>query len=197
MSLWRMEPPSIQNYLLLTVMSSLTQHLYSLHKPNYVRATQHPFLSAAANGSLPPSRLALWLSQDRSYAAHAYPRLIGRIISSIPFSSAHSKSSVEEKKNQRVLNVCIDTLKNVADEVEYFDREAERFGLETDGWKVRKGTRDYLAEMARVGVEGSLIDGLVYVWAMEQVCCPAISTTLVFFKGRYISMLILCFVTRS
>lgn len=53
--------------------------------------------------------------------------------------------------------------------MDYFDREAERFGLETDGWKVRKGTRDYLAEMARVGVEGTLVDGLVYVWAMEQV----------------------------
>lgn len=150
-------------------MSSLTAHLYSLHTQQYTKATQHPFLTAAANGTLPASRLALWLSQDRSYAAHAYPRLIGRIISSIPFASSRSKTSPEEKQNQKVLKLCIYALTNVDDEVQYFDREAERFGLDTDGWKVRKGTRDYLAEMARVGAEGTLIDGLVYVWAMEQV----------------------------
>ena len=41
-------------------------------------------------------------------------------------------------------------------------------------WRERKATRDYTAEMARVGVFGTLGDGLVFLWAMERVCQSAI-----------------------
>lgn len=49
----------------MTSDSSLTNHLATLATTpiSYVAATQHPFLTSAGNGSLPGSRLALWLSQ--------------------------------------------------------------------------------------------------------------------------------------
>ncbi|KAJ2990339.1 hypothetical protein NUW54_g8498 [Trametes sanguinea] len=40
-------------------------------------------------------------------------------------------------------------------------------------WRERKATRDYTAEMARMGALGSLEDGLVFLWAMERVYLDA------------------------
>ncbi|RAH72421.1 putative transcription regulator PAB1642, partial [Aspergillus aculeatinus CBS 121060] len=44
--------------------------------------TAHPFLSAAAAGTLPKPRLAAWLAQDRLYI-HAYIRFIGALLAKL------------------------------------------------------------------------------------------------------------------
>jgi formylaminopyrimidine deformylase / aminopyrimidine aminohydrolase len=151
-------------------MSSLTEHLLSLHTDTpYASAISHPFLEAAATGTLDPSLLALWLAQDRIYAMHAYPRFIGALITKINFNSAHSVSSREELMNQRILNMLAFSLQGVMNEAEFFKTTAQKKNLPLDGWKERKATRDYTAEMCRVANTMSIEDGLVFLWAMEKV----------------------------
>ncbi|KAF9010089.1 hypothetical protein BDQ17DRAFT_999068 [Cyathus striatus] len=151
----------------------LTDHLISLPTtPVYNSAINHPFLCSAGAGTLPPARLALWLSQDRIYAAHAYPKFIGKLISQIPFEHTHGILSQEEQDNQRIFKVLVYCLQNIVREVGFFKDTADRWGLDMEGWKERKGTRDYTAEMARVSEKG-IKDGLVFLWAMERVYLDA------------------------
>lgn len=75
----------------------LTDHLITLKTtPTFADAARHSFLTSAGRGDLPRDRLALWLSQDRIYAAHAYPRFIGALISRIPFQTADAIEGEEE-----------------------------------------------------------------------------------------------------
>ena len=71
----------------------------------------------------------------------------------------------------RILKRLRYALKNIVREINYFDEFGEEFDLVRPGvgWKMRKATRECLAEMARVVVEGSFFDGVVFLWAMEQV----------------------------
>ncbi|KAF9444842.1 heme oxygenase-like protein [Macrolepiota fuliginosa MF-IS2] len=154
-------------------MSSLTDHLTKLATvPKYSEAINHPFLIAAGNGTLSPKLLALWLSQDRIYAAHAYSAFVGVLISNIPWNSSHGLDSPEEKMNQRILTTLIYSLTNVAREVNFFKETAVKWQLPLEGWKERKGTKNYTAEMARTSKNG-LVDGLVFLWAMERVYLDA------------------------
>lgn len=154
----------------LTMSSrKLTDHLLSTStNPTYDEATRHPFLTEAGSGSLPLPRLALWLSQDRIYAAHAYPRFIGALISRIPFHQADAITSPREQQNQKILQALVKCLNNVVREVDFFQDTSETFGISMEGWIERKGTRDYTAEMSRVASSG-LFEGLVFLWAMERV----------------------------
>ncbi|KAH8116595.1 heme oxygenase-like protein, partial [Phellopilus nigrolimitatus] len=147
----------------------LTEHLISKEttKP-YSAAVQHPFLLAARSRKLDSSLLALWLSQDRIYAAHAYPRFIGGLIAKIPFAAHHGIRSTQEARNQRVLALLTFSLQNVVREAGFFLNAAEKFGLDLESWKERSATRAYTAELARVANWGSLEEGLIFLWAMEK-----------------------------
>ena len=151
----------------------LTTHLASLSTPRpYAAATEHAFLTAAGTGVLPPPLLSLYLSQDRLYAAHAYPRFLGHLLARVPFSSLHAPDSREEHFHAEVVGVLADALQNVRREVALFaEIEAKHALPRFAGWRERKATRDYTAEMARVGAVGSFEDGLVFLWAMERVSC--------------------------
>ena len=144
--------------------------LSSIDVAKYESATQHPFLAAARAGTLDGRLLSLWLSQDRIYAAHAYPRFIWALIAKIPFSSRDSIDSKAEAWNQRVLSILSYSLQNVVREARFFLDTAQRFGFDLDGWKERAATKAYCAEMARVASWASLEEGLVFLWAMEKVC---------------------------
>ena len=156
----------------------LTAHLLSLStSPPYSAAILHPFLTAAGTGALSMPLLSLYLSQDRIYAAHAYPRFLGHLLARVPFSSLHAPDSHEERFNNEVVRVLSDALLNVQREVELFGEVERKYGLPSlAGWKERKATRDYTAEMARVGAMGSFEDGLVFLWAMERVSYCLICT---------------------
>ena len=146
---------------------SLTHHLKALSTQRpYSAAVQHDFLTAAGSLTLSPNRLALWLSQDRIYAAHAYPRFIGLLISKISFDAP----AAEEELNRETLALLTACLEGIIRKVAFFEGTAKAFGLDIEGWVERKATRDYTAEMARVASVGSLEEGLVFLWAMEQVC---------------------------
>jgi thiaminase len=144
--------------------SKLTHHLLSIPaNPTYHEATRHPFLTQAGNGTLPLSILAFWLSQDRIYAAHAYPRFIGALISRIPFHQADAIMSPREQQNQKILQVLVQCLDNIVREVDFFWDTSKKFGINMEGWIERKATRDYTAEMSRVASSGLLEEGLVFL----------------------------------
>ncbi|EPS95650.1 hypothetical protein FOMPIDRAFT_1038434 [Fomitopsis schrenkii] len=154
--------------------SALTAHLLSLPTPRpYSAATKHSFLTAAGQGTLPPALLSLWLAQDRIYAAHGYPAFIGRVLAAVPFSYLDAPDSQRERKNQEIVRVLSGALANVVREVNFFGEVAAAHGLSVEGWKERKATRDYTAEMARIGAEGRIEDAMVFLWAMEQVYLDA------------------------
>ncbi|KZT03748.1 heme oxygenase-like protein [Laetiporus sulphureus 93-53] len=158
----------------ISPIEPLTTHLLSLRTPRpYSAATEHYFLTAAGDGSLPDELLSLYLSQDRLYAAHAYPAFIGRLLAAVPFSSLDAVDSPAEQSNQRIVRVLSDALQNVVREVGFFDETVKAFGLQSDSWRELKATRDYTAEMARIGVHGRIEDGLVFLWAMERVYLDA------------------------
>ena len=144
---------------------SITSYLLSVPtRPTYLSATKnHPFLASAADGTLSNEGLAFWLHQDYIYAAYAYPRFIGSIISSIPFDRSHPDQS------QRILKILVGTLQNIILEVDFFKETASKWGLEFENWRERKETRDYTAEMARVAASGQIEEGLLFLWAMEKV----------------------------
>ncbi|KAF8893173.1 hypothetical protein CPB84DRAFT_1783349 [Gymnopilus junonius] len=96
--------------------------------PSYAAATRHSFLTQAGNGTLPLPRLALWLSQDRIYAAHAYPK-------------NRSVSGAKERQNQAILQLLVKCLDNIVQEVAFFRDAAEKAGLNMEGWIERKATR--------------------------------------------------------
>jgi formylaminopyrimidine deformylase / aminopyrimidine aminohydrolase len=157
--------------------TSLTSHLISLSTPiPYSAATEHEFLTTTGSGLLSDEHLSLYLSQDRLYAAHAYPKFIGLMLASIPFLSIHDLHSRAEKFNRRILELLTYSLQNVVRETGFFVETAQKYGLKLEGWKERKATRDYTAEMVRIGASRSLEDGLIFLWAMERVSKQAITT---------------------
>ncbi|KAJ6573899.1 heme oxygenase-like protein [Mycena vulgaris] len=153
---------------------TLTDHLVRLSTPTpYADAINHTFLRSAGEGTLSNALLSLWLSQDRIYAAHAYPRFIGALIASIPFDKSDGLRSEKEAHNQRVLKMLTFALENIVREVGFFVETADAWKLELEGWRERKGTRDYVAEMDRISGGKRLNDGLVFLWAMERVYLDA------------------------
>lgn len=157
------------------MIKKVTEHVLSSSTSAYTSATQHAFLAAAGDGNLSHALLSLWLSQDRIYAAHAYPRFIGRLIAAIPFGIQNTDGTVGAS-NDRILRTLVGALNNIVREVGFFDTIASEQGWDLDGWKERKGTRDYTAEMARVSSgdgEASLVEGLIFLWAMERVYLDA------------------------
>ncbi|KAI4518276.1 hypothetical protein GGG16DRAFT_49251 [Schizophyllum commune] len=145
------------------VSRKLTTHLVTLREDLYNVATRtHPFLEAARSGQLPASTLGYWLSQDKIYASQAYPKFIGHIIAAIPYEDAE-----KEAINKRVLSILLFSLQNVVREVGFFGDTAKQYNLKIEGWKERKGTRDYTAEMARLAA-ASLEENMVFLWAMEK-----------------------------
>ncbi|KJA13738.1 hypothetical protein HYPSUDRAFT_49656 [Hypholoma sublateritium FD-334 SS-4] len=161
----------------ITNYQALSAHLLSLtNEEKYTAATRHTFLTHATIGTLPLARLALWLAQDRIYAAHAYPRFIGALIAAIPFSAADGVSSPRERRNAEVLRVLVGCLDNIVKEVGFFGDVAAEWGMDLDAWNQRKATRDYTAEMSRISTQGSLEEGLVFLWAMEKIYLDAWSS---------------------
>ncbi|KLO19374.1 heme oxygenase-like protein [Schizopora paradoxa] len=150
----------------------LTDHLLALND-NYNEAIEHPFLRAIGNGTASVESLSLWLSQDRIYAAHAYPRFIAHLITHIPFSSSDAIASPREESNQYILGVLSFCIQNVVREAQFFLQTAKKNSLDLDCWIERKETKEYVETMLRIASEGTLGEGLVFLWAMEKMYLDA------------------------
>ncbi|KAJ8501610.1 hypothetical protein ONZ45_g12093 [Pleurotus djamor] len=161
-------------------MSTLTEHLLSLPraKSSYEQATsKHPFLVAAANGTLSAPLLGYYLSQDRIYAAYAYPKFIGGLFRRI--DSYHNTARPGQPKS--LLPLLTASLAGVIREVGFFDEFAAEYGLdiasftnESAPYTSRAGTLSYVAHMAYVAEwADTWEEGVIFLWAMEKVYLDA------------------------
>ncbi|KAK0666830.1 hypothetical protein QBC41DRAFT_280282 [Cercophora samala] len=113
-----------------TAPFSLTKHLLSLEPEDFKAATQHPFLLAAAKGTLPKDVLSHWLVNDRLYI-HAYIRAAGQLLASLelpkhlPGEQAGSEKEEEDALEVRLVDWLIEALGAV--------RREERMFLEVGG----------------------------------------------------------------
>ncbi|KAK7677691.1 hypothetical protein QCA50_019382 [Cerrena zonata] len=144
----------------MSTSESLTSRLVRLSTVRpYTAATEHPFLAAAGNGRLSKDLLSVFFLQGRLYAANAYLKFIGCLPASASFSSLDGTGCDRENCNQRVVAVLGGALQNVIREVNFFQDVAKKYELQLSGWRERRITRDYTAEMGRAGASGKLEDG--------------------------------------
>ncbi|KAL4268956.1 Thiaminase-2/PQQC domain-containing protein [Pleurotus pulmonarius] len=148
-----------------------TQGLY------HAATTAHPFLVAAANGTLSHPLLEFYLAQDKVYAGYAYPKFIGGLFRRI---DAYRNAS-QPGQPQSLLPVLAASITGVAREVKFFDSLAAQYGLnlqdstsESPPHTKRAATLNYVAEMAYVAEwSETWEEGIVFLWAMEKVYLDA------------------------
>ncbi|KAF7586937.1 hypothetical protein BBP40_008011, partial [Aspergillus hancockii] len=153
----------------------LTIHLPSQTPTTLQKATTHPFLTLAGRGHLPKPTLAQWLSQDRLYA-QSYIRFIGSLLSKIHLPTTPPKSP---SLAQKTVSLLIDALVNIQRELAFFEDVAEEYGLSltarADGEEKEGGrfgpsaiTHGYIDMFGSAGgAAGSVLEGLVVLWATE------------------------------
>ncbi|KAK0721671.1 hypothetical protein B0T26DRAFT_640431 [Lasiosphaeria miniovina] len=113
---------------------SLTEHLLSTYADEHARATQHPFLLAAAEGRLPKSILGRWLANDRLYI-HAYIKAAGKMLASIdlPQTPPPPGTPGGEATETQLADWLIEALAAVRKEERLFIDVAERYELGVHG----------------------------------------------------------------
>ncbi|PYI33014.1 heme oxygenase-like protein [Aspergillus indologenus CBS 114.80] len=111
-------------------------------------ATAHPFLAAAAAGTLPKPRLSAWLAQDRLYI-HAYIRFIGALLAKLHLPVAvalphHQTNSPQhnhppnppanepetETLESQTLHTLTAALTNIVRELDFFRAVAAEYALD-------------------------------------------------------------------
>lgn len=148
-------------------MPSLTSHLLHLDNTSLLEATNHPFLSAAANSSLPDEQIKAWLGQDRLYQM-AYINFIGVLLSRINIPKAADREAYLE---WRAADLLIDCLTNIRSEIKMFEDTAQAEGWLEDICDVQPNvhTRAYQDLFAGATAQGRpLIVGLTVLWATEE-----------------------------
>ncbi|PLB52808.1 heme oxygenase-like protein [Aspergillus steynii IBT 23096] len=164
-------------------MTQLTQHLPTTTPQSLRRATTHPFLQRAGEGTLPKPLLAQWLSQDRLYA-QSYIRFIGLLLSKIRIPSATPAPGTppQQSLEDRTAAILIDALVNIQRELGFFEATAAEYGLDLNaradtaeegpgsdfGFGPNAITHAYIDLFLSAGSAGtSLLEGLVVLWATE------------------------------
>jgi thiaminase len=109
----------------------LTTYLLGSTPNSLARATNHPFLAAAGQGTLPKPTLSQWLSQDRLYA-QSYIRFIGLLLAKIrlPGQAPSSSTPMHKTPEQKAITVLIDALVNIRAELAFFEQTAHDYSLD-------------------------------------------------------------------
>jgi thiaminase len=115
----------------MSTFPTITSHLLTLHPDNFTRATQSPFLAAAANGTLSNPTISHWLANDRLYM-QGYIALSGSILRMLPLPAKPTPSTAAGTIEVRLLDWLVDALVNIRREERFFMDVAERYGLEVD-----------------------------------------------------------------
>ncbi|RAH85230.1 heme oxygenase-like protein, partial [Aspergillus japonicus CBS 114.51] len=151
-------------------------------------ATAHPFLSAAAAGTLPKPRLSAWLAQDRLYI-HAYIRFIGALLAKLHLPTNPQNTTTEnepETLESQTLHTLTAALTNIVRELDFFRAVAAEYALDLQApfpaaapgaaaaaagpFTASPITTAYTDLFVSAGAAGtSLLEGLVVLWATE-VC---------------------------
>ncbi|KAL1884973.1 hypothetical protein Plec18167_001630 [Paecilomyces lecythidis] len=164
----------------------LSSYLHAHFPSSFRRATTHPFLIAAASGTLSKKTLSQWLAQDRLYA-QSYIRFIGLLLAKVvlpprnPSMSSPRVPSTEE----RIFHALTEALVNIRRELRFFEDTAAAYGLDVtavpdqeegeeggkEGWKVFGPgfiTKAYIDLFMAAGSSGTtLLEGLTVLWATE------------------------------
>lgn len=97
----------------MTSSLNFSQRLVALDADGLCRATEHPFLKAAATGSLSQEDVVTWLAQDRLYAL-SYVTFMGQLLSKVPISSGSDRTSSLNWKIADCLINCLDNIRRYA-----------------------------------------------------------------------------------
>ena len=123
--------PAAQQHPQTATMSkqSFTKQLVESDKTGFQRATQAPFLAAAARGQVSRELLGSWLANDRIYI-HNYISGTGRILATheLPAISSLSINSAYAK----LVDWLVEALVNVRREERFFLDTANRHGIGID-----------------------------------------------------------------
>jgi thiaminase len=158
---------------LTQILLTHNPHLFSL-------ATTSPFLHSAGLGTLPKSTLSKWLSQDRLYA-QSYISFIGALLSRVHLPHAYIRDKSASLR-WKIATLLTNALNNIMRELEFFEEVAEKYGLDLEatsasgsGFQAASATRQYEALFRAFGSDSSmsLLEGLVVLWATEQVYLSA------------------------
>ncbi|KAK6536422.1 hypothetical protein TWF281_000659 [Arthrobotrys megalospora] len=147
--------------------TTLTTHLLTLDPTAYKSATEHPFLTVAATGTLPTTPLLQWLLQDRHYAL-TYISFIGALLSKLTIPTTSNRQTTLPWK---ITDTLIFSLTNIKTELALFDKVLkEEFGWSSQvEVEVLPVTRAYKDLFAGAGsAKASLLEGMTVLWATER-----------------------------
>lgn len=113
----------------MTSQGPLTSWLLASTPQAFKRATTHPFLASAGQGTLPKSTLSQWLSQDRLYA-QSYIRFIGFLLAKIRLPAQAYNPGYPQSSDAQAVNVLIDALVNIRTELQFFEATAAEYKLD-------------------------------------------------------------------
>ena len=132
-----------------------TEEFIERHPEAWREATRHPFLGGVREGSLPAGAFETWLVQDYLFVDDLrvfQSRLLAR--------------------SPRVTQAAIaDGLVALVDELDWFEKQAERMGLELDAPRhpITDAYRDFMADLE----EKRYPAGIVALWAIERAYLEA------------------------
>ena len=132
-----------------------TEEFIDRHPEAWREATRHPFLGGVREGSLPAGAFETWLVQDYLFVDDLrvfQSRLLAR--------------------SPRVTQAAIaDGLVALVDELDWFEKQAERVGLELDAPRhpTTEAYRDFMADLE----EKRYPAGIVALWAIERAYLEA------------------------
>jgi thiaminase len=163
---------------LTQILLTHNPHLFSL-------ATTSPFLHSAGLGTLSKSMLSKWLSQDRLYA-QSYIAFIGALLARVHLPHAFVKDKSTSLR-WKIVKLLSSALENINRELAFFEDVAERYQLDLEasmghwkdgigsGFQAAAATRQYESLFRAFGRDPSmsLLEGLVVLWATEQVYLSA------------------------
>lgn len=116
----------------MAAQASFVEALINANKDHFRRATQSPFLAAAAAGTLSRTTLSSWLANDRLYI-HNYIQGLGRVLSflELPHKLDLVKSTgADDPAEERYLSWLGEALSNILIEEKLFGHWALNYHLD-------------------------------------------------------------------
>ncbi|KAJ5609123.1 hypothetical protein N7528_009690 [Penicillium herquei] len=152
----------------MTTQGPLTTWLLQSTPQSLKRATSHPFLAAAGQGTLPKSILSQWLSQDRLYA-QSYIRFIGQLLAKIRLDSraANPQTHLAFSPEHQAVDVLIDALVNIRTELRFFESTAAEYGLDLTAISADEG-----GSALAINDSGSIITTSAKISTTGSASCP-------------------------
>ena len=146
---------------------SLTSHLLTRDPDGFVAATQQPFLQKAGDGTLPPTSLSQWLSQD-SHITRGYISFIGALIGRIRLPQL---ANTHLDPMYRTMDLLISALNNARREMSFLEITTTKYGIPVPNELAWPSTKAFLDMFtACTNSTASLLEGLTVLWAMQHVC---------------------------